>query len=165
MKAKLIGALMVLIAGALPTMATAPCHQAVVVQKHVQAEVVYPAVQAVNVVVPVYGIIPYPAAYYAPTPALVAPVQEESRLDRLEKMMERLLEQRSGVQPLSASMTATNCASCHSGSKANVPKIDFAKMTPDQKALSAERVLDGSMPPKSRLSKEERRQVVAEFMK
>lgn len=164
MKAKLFGAMMVLIAGALPAMATAPCHQQVI-QKHVAAEVVYPAVQAVNVVVPVYGIIPYPAAYYSPTPQLVAPIQEESRLDRLEKLMMQMLEQKPQTLPLSASMTSAKCFSCHSGGKGSGPVIDFTKLTPELKALSIERVLDGSMPPKSRLSKEERRAVVAEVVK
>lgn len=167
MKSKLVCALMVFLAGALPGMAS-NCAAPVVVhhQKHVQAEIVYPAqvVKEVTVVVPVYGIVPliqYPAAYYAP-PALAAPLQEESRLDRIERLLLQMAEGK--TMPLQAAKSVS-CQSCHDGSKQDAPKMDFSALTPAQKALSAERVLDGSMPPKSRLSKEEKRQVLAEVVK
>lgn len=165
MNAKLIGTLMVLIAGALPGVA-APCHQPqVIVQKQAHAEIVYPAVNQITVVLPTYGIIPYPAAYYSPAPALVAPDSQEDRFERLMQLLEqRLTATPANVQPVRQA-AAASCAKCHDGSKADVPKLDFANLTADQKALASERVLDGSMPPKNQLTKAQRRVVLAEILK
>jgi len=91
---KVCGAMMVVIAGSLPAMAN-PCRQQVVeVVKTV--EVVTPVIQVQNVVVPVYGIIPYPN-YYAPTMPVQAMPQQQSSMpgseDRLLKVLEMLVDQ------------------------------------------------------------------------
>lgn len=158
----------------IPSVQADNCRQAVVVQQKAHHDYAYVA----------------PATAYAPFLLLQQPSYyvglsypdaakdleyRELRLE-IEKMrfqMERLTlpmqgqGQSQGQQalPLTASLTSAKCASCHSGGKGAGPKIDFTALSPELKALSIERVLNGSMPPKSRLSKEERRQVNAEILK
>lgn len=165
MKAILLGTLMVIFAGVLPAMA-APCHQQqVILQKQVQAvEVVYPVVQQVQVIVPVYGIVPYQAAYYAP-PASPFVAPQEDRFERLMQLLEqRLSALPANALPLQVATASTACAKCHNGST-DAPKLNFSSLTAGEKALVAERVLDGSMPPKGGVPKADRRAALAELLK
>lgn len=146
---KLLGTLMVLIAGAAPSVAfpvrQQVCHQPVVVQQVVkQVEIVTPVIQ--QVIVPVYGIVPYAYGYAAPAPVAVAPVvnpQEEILLKmvtllsaNLEETKSMRLEMRQALKgealPEPKKQGAapspdfervvgalrTNCAQCHNAASA-----------------------------------------------
>jgi hypothetical protein len=167
MKAKLIGTLMTLIAGALPAMA-APCHQQVHHQKQVVAEVVYPVVQQINVVVPVYGLIAYPQVYAPPVA-----VQAHSDGDTIRELISEFKALRGELQALRAGPPAkvespkldtdavvkalrTSCAQCHNQASADKDgggltlfKSDgsFAGVTPDMAKRIVRRVASGAMPP------------------
>ena len=172
MKAKVVGTLMVLIAGAMPA-AAFPCKQQVVVQqKYVQAEIVYPVVQ--QVVVPVYGIIPLyaPQAYYAQPPQQQhASVTEQ---DVLKELISVIKDLRSDVQALRSApakqeapkLTESeiktiaamrkNCAQCHNQASADLDgggltmflqNGDFAPVKPEVAKRIVRRVNAGSMPP------------------
>lgn len=125
MKAKLIGALMAFLAGAMPAWASNCQH--VVVQK--QVEVVYPVVQQVQVLVPVYGLIPYPITAY--TTQAVAPQPTVTQDDVLKELLLEIRSMRQEMRSLKqgerlpepkqqsdagAAVKAfrTNCAQCHS---------------------------------------------------
>lgn len=176
MKAKLIGTLMVLAAGAAPSMAF-PCRQqqVVVVQKQiVQAEVVYPVVQ--QVVVPVYGLVPLyqPQAYVAPQAA----PQVQSDGDTLRELVAEFRALRGELQALRAGPPAAkqeapkvdfeavikdlrvSCAKCHSeaGFKIDGGGLmlfksngEFVAQTPEMGDRMARRVNAGSMPPMEKL--------------
>lgn len=139
------------------------CRQAVVVEKVVQH---YSHVAPTAYVQPVLLFVQQPS-YTVGLSVHDKTAELDLRELRLElREMKLMLEQRGAMaMPLTMPATkAVNCQSCHDGSK-DAPKMDFSMLTPAQKALSAERVLDGTMPPKSRLSKEEKRQVLAEVVK
>lgn len=81
--------------------------------------------------------------------------------------MLQMMEQKMGqsAMPLKV-QKSIDCQGCHSGDgKTDAPKMDFSALTPQQKALSAKRIFDGTMPPKSKLSPEERLSVSAELLK
>lgn len=174
MKAKMIGSLMVLIAGAAPVSAF-PCRQQVVVQKVVvekQIEVVVPVVEYIRV--PVYGLTAYPS--YAPPQAYTAPAPAD---DPIRELVAEFKALRGEIQALRAGPNARveapkvdpkldasaaavvtalrkGCAQCHNQASASIDggglmlfKSDgsFQPLTEDMAKRLHRRVARGSMPP------------------
>jgi len=156
----LVAMMLLILLAAVPPSNAGDCRQAVVVQKaqHYYAPATYyPQPLALGIFIP------------APSYTVGLSFSDPATNEKLELLMKRFeaLEQRLTAPPalpLQQSMTM-QCAGCHNGSKADVPRLAFDNLTADQKALVAEKILDGSMPPKGGIPKDKRRALVAEFMK
>lgn len=177
----------VLVLIAVPNAEASNCRQQqVVVQKVVQAEVVYPVVQ--QVVVPVYGLIPYYQPYSAPYVAQPQAVTTEQ--DVLKELISVIKDLRADVQALKAparqeapkltdseaktiGLLRKNCAQCHNQASAELDgggltlflqNGDFAGVKPDVAKRIIRRVGSGAMPPQpNKLDEADRKHILDAF--
>lgn len=113
----------------------------------------------------------YPAIF-VPTASYTVGLTGSDQGDRLEQLLRKIeglearLTQPANVLPLQqVSAAAASCVKCHSGPEPKGGYTLAATPTAADKALIAEKVLDGSMPPRAGLTKEQRRATVAELVK
>lgn len=154
----LVAVLLLILLVAIPTANAGDCRQAIVVQQqaYYAPSTYYPQQLALGIFVP------------APSYTVGLSLYDPATADKFDALIKRLeaLEQRLTAPPiLPQKAAATQCAACHNGSKADAPRLDFGNLSADQKALVAEKILDGSMPPKGGIEKSKRRVVVAELIK
>lgn len=159
-KLYLVAVLLLILLAAVPATNAGDCRQAVVVQhqQYYAPATYYPQPLALGIFIP------------APSYTVGLSFSDPAANDKLEMLMKRFeaLEHRLTAPPalpLKHATAAAQCASCHDGTRADVPKLDFGNLTASEKALVAEKILDGSMPPKGGLPKDKRRALVAEFVK
>lgn len=156
----IVAVLLLILLVSVPSTRAGDCRQAVIVQRqqtYYAPATYYPQQLALGIFVP------------APSYTVGLSFSDPTANERLELLLKRFeaLEQRLAAPPALPLKHAAGaqCASCHDGSKADVPSLNFGHLSADQKALVAEKILDGSMPPKGGVPKDKRRALVAEFMK